>query len=81
VAEGEPKAEHGQDSQGGALRQLERAFDRKRLGAITTADLERYKQSRVGPGGKRGKMSANGKLAVLSSMVNQAANDRPRFAI
>ena len=54
-----------------ALRQIAKTFDGKRLSQITTAELERYKESRVGPDGKKGKVSANGELAVLCPMMNR----------
>jgi integrase len=52
-----------------ALKQLAEKFDSKRLGQITTADLERYKVSKVT--GERGKVAANQELSVLSSMMNR----------
>jgi integrase len=53
-----------------ALKHLAKTFEGKKLGQITTTDLERYKESRVNAEG-RGKMAANLELAVLSSMVNR----------
>jgi integrase len=53
-----------------ALKHLAKTFDGKKLGQITTTDLERYKESRVNAEGL-GKMAANLELAVLSSMINR----------
>jgi site-specific recombinase XerD len=60
---------HTADSYAECLDRLAKTFESKRLGQITTAELERYKESRLT--GERGKVSVNRELAVLSSMFNR----------